>query len=180
MRAPRLTVDDLVAAFPTVIGYQPSEGDVGFALVTASREVRYWRNLPERAYGAARLKAAYRDTTYNARAISLEADWLRLGARGAVLLVGYGPQGAANAAKLRDELTAWNIPVEACAVVGHSWGDLAAGSDRVGQWYTLPDEPAWLTEYLHTGVVSDPPGAPKPPGPDLEPPTTPHPHGLGL
>lgn len=180
MRAPRLTVDDLVAAFPAVIGHQPSDGDVGFALVTANREVRYWRNLDERTYGTARLKAAYRDSTTNVRAAVIESDWTRLGARGAVLLVGYGPQGVTNAAHLRDQLTAWAIPVEACAVVGNSWGDLIPGRDRIDPWYALPDEPAWLTEYLHTGVVSEPPGAPKPPGPDPEPPTTPHPHGPGL
>ena len=169
MRAPRLTVDDLVAAFPAVIGYQPSDGDVGFALVTASREVRYWRNLTERNYGRA----------IDIAADALEDDWLRLGARGAALLVGYGPQGVTRAAQMRDNLAMRDIPVEACAVVGNSWGDLVPGRDP-SPWYALPDEPAWLTEYLHAGVASDPPGAPKPPGPDLDPPTTPHPHGPGL
>lgn len=170
MRAPRITVDDLVAALPAVIGYQPSEGDVGFALVTARREVRYWRNLTERNYG----------TANDMRADALEGDWLRLGALGAALLVGYGPHGVSNAAALRDELAMRDICAEACAVVGNSWGDLLPGRDRVDHWFDLPHEPCWLPEYLGAGGATGTPFSPNRPGPHPDPPADPHPSGPGL
>lgn len=181
MGAPRITVDDLVAAFPAVIGYQPSEGDVGFALVTARREVYYWRNLDERTYGTANLKPDHREMTFNARAAVLQADWIRLGGgAGGALLVGYGAQGVTNVAALRDELAMRDICAEACAVVGNSWGDLAPGRDRVDQWYALPHEPHWLPEYLGAGGATGTPFSPNRPGPHPDPPADPHPSGPGL
>lgn len=141
----RSTVDDIVAAMPHLVGYHPGDGDVAVFMTD-----RFDRNVLTANLVADQI-VAVNDL---ADACDQMIDVALRGEAAHAIVVGYGQAGTGRAAALRDALATHLDRVNTFAVDGRSWGDIPPGSDRIEQWFTMPDVPEWAEDTLPTPASS--------------------------
>lgn len=136
------TAEELVASLPAFLRYQPSLGDVAYTVMNDARRQTVTGNIPH-APGEDVGPAA----TQVARAVHSSGGK-------EIFIVGYGPEGQAQAEVLRDALSGHVDHINTFAVVDGQVAELDVEGSSVDGWVDLPDPPVALVAHLGSPAPS--------------------------
>lgn len=136
------TAGELVASLPSFLRYQPSPGDVAFTVCNNAGRQTVTGNIPHVPGEDA------------ARAADQVARAAHSSGGDVIFIVGYAPEGQAQAEALRDALRGRVETINTFAVVNGKVAELAAEGSTVARWDDLPDPPVTLVARLGSPAPS--------------------------
>lgn len=136
------TAAELVASVPLFVKYQPSPGDVAFLVLNDAGHNTVSGNIP-------------RDAIDDVAGVADQVAGAVHNSGGTrIFIVGYGTEGQARAAVLRDAVSELIEHTNTYAVVDGMCGELEPTGADVDTWADLPDPPVTLMAHLGSAAPS--------------------------